>query len=84
VKKPETILKEYVGRLSEENLRFLIYRLDQRLGADLAEALDLMSSCSDLDKWFGSAKSSDELYDMIDVAQAHVRKEIQRKEAQVR
>jgi hypothetical protein len=81
VKKPETILKEYAIRLSEENLRYLSYRLETRMGSDLAEALDFLANTGEVDKWLSSAKTCTELYDMIDQVQASVKKELQKKES---
>jgi hypothetical protein len=79
MKKVDTILKEYVSRLNLDGLKFLSIRLDQRIGSDLAEALDAMSTCNDVDKWLSSAKSCEELYNMIDLAQEYVDRELHKR-----
>ena len=79
MKKLDTVLKEYVNRLSVDNLKFLVTRLDCRIGSDLAEALELMSSCHDLDIWLSSAKSATEFYDIVDTIQEYVNKEFDKK-----
>ena len=76
MKKFDTVLKEYVNRLSLDNLKYLAVRLDERIGADLAEALDAMSSCQDLDRWLSSAKSYTEFYDMVDSIQEYIDREL--------
>lgn len=79
MKKVDTMLKEYVGRLTVDNLKFLSGRLSQRLGSDLAEAIDTLSNCNDLDKWFGSAHSCDEFYDMLDKTQEYIDRELNKR-----
>lgn len=79
MKKIDTILRQYVGKLSVDNLQWLSTRLNQRLGSDLAEALESMAHFADLDKWFVTAKSSQELYDMIDYAQSFIEDELKSK-----
>jgi len=79
MKKFDTVLREYVGRLNLDNLKYLAVRLEERIGADLAEALDAMSSCQDLDRWLSSAKSYDEFYDMVDVIQGCIKRELEKR-----
>lgn len=79
MKKVDTMLKEYVGRLTIDNLKFLSGRLNQRMGSDLAEAINTMANCNDLDKWFGSAHSCDEFYDMLDKAQEYIDRELNKR-----
>ncbi len=76
MKKFDTVLKEYVSRLSLDNLKYLAVRLEDRIGADLAEALDTMSSCHDLDRWLSSAKSYTEFYDMVDSVHEYINREL--------
>lgn len=75
MKKPDLYLREYCSSLSDENVRFLATRLGQKMSGDLAEALDFVSRTRELDRWLGSARSSDELYDMIDMIQTASQKE---------
>jgi hypothetical protein len=79
MKKPELYLKEYCLKLSDDQVKFLIGRLNQRLGGDLAEAVDFLSHVREIDKWFASASSCVELYDMIDVVHFAVGKEHERR-----
>lgn len=76
MKKLDTVLKEYVSRLSLDNLKYLAVRLEDRIGADLAEALEACSSCQDLDRWLSSAKSYTDLYDMVDTIQEYISREL--------
>jgi len=79
MKKPETLLKEYAQRLSDENLKFVNGRLTQRLAGDLPEVLDFFSKSNDVDRWLSSAKSCWDLYDMLDTAHKFVDKEYTRR-----
>jgi hypothetical protein len=56
MKKPNIHLKEYCQKLSDDNVKFLYGRLTQRLGGDLAEAVDFLSSFRDLDRMLGSSE----------------------------
>jgi hypothetical protein len=79
MKNPEVYLKEYCFRLSEDNLKKLYSSLNQRMSNDLAEALNFMGSNKEIDKWFSSAESSSELYDMIDMVGDFVNKEYEKR-----
>lgn len=75
MKKPEVYLKEFCHKLSDDNVRFLQGRLSQRLGGDMAEAVEFLSGIREIDKWFSGASSCNELYDMIDLVYYAVNKE---------
>lgn len=75
MKKPEVYLKEFCVKLSDDNLRFLHGRLSQRLGGDLAEAVDFLGGIREIDKWFSSASSCSDFYDMVDQVFFAVNKE---------
>lgn len=75
MKNPETIIKEYVSSLNEEDLRFLFSRLSERMSGDLGEAINHMDKCNDIAKWFHTAKNSDEFYSMIDKISKVIEKE---------
>ncbi len=79
MKKIDYVLKNYVEKLSVDNLRYLHLRLEERVGEDLAEALNFVSSCQDIDKWLSLAKSSDELYDLIDTMNEYVAREARKR-----
>ena len=79
MRKLDPMLKDYCSKLSIDNLRFLSDRLDNRLGGDLAEALDFMSKNQEIDRWLNSAKSCDDLYNMIDTAQEYIYREASRR-----
>lgn len=75
MRKVDTMLKEYISKLNNDSLRLLGDQLECRLNGDLADALDFMSKNQELDHWLKSAKSCDELYDMIDTTQEYVFRE---------
>ena len=72
MKKIETLLKEYVSKLSEDNLKFLAGRFTQRLPGDLAEAIDFLSETAEMDRFLSSAKGAWEFYDMLDQVAKYV------------
>ncbi len=76
MKKPETILREYVNRATDDTLKYLAGRLTQRLGGDLPDAFNVLSESHDMDRLMHSAKSADDLYDLADFVQESVEREL--------
>ena len=72
-------IKEYARKLSDEDLRFLNMRLSQRIGADVAEAVELLQRNSDVDHWLGLSKSASDFYDMIDTVDVALQTEAKRR-----
>jgi len=72
-------VKEYARKLNDDDLRFLQMRLSQRIGADLAEALETLQRNAEVDHWLSMAKSANELYDMVDAVDAALQNEIKRR-----
>jgi hypothetical protein len=79
MKKTDVLLKEYVVGLNTECLKNLSVSLDQRMGSDLADALNTIANHQELDRWLSSSKSCEELYDMIDKVQEYVDRELNKR-----
>lgn len=79
MKKVDTILKDYVAKLTPDNLKFLSVRFNDRISGDLGEALDMLSASHDVDKWLKTAKSSDDFFDMLDKVKEYVDREINKR-----
>jgi hypothetical protein len=79
MKKPEVYLKEYCSRLTDENLQFLVDRLDARIGGDLSAAVDFLSNSKELDRWFCGAEECFSFYDMLDLVNVMCKKEIEKR-----
>ena len=78
MKKPiDTFLKEYCHELSDEHLKFLSQRFAQKLYGDTVEILDFLGSNKAVDKWFSSACSCENFYEMLDSFQEIIEKENQ-------
>lgn len=78
-KSDNSLLKEYVKKLSIDDLNFLMIRLSQRLGSDLSEAAEFMQRDRELDKWLCLASSHGEWYERIDKINEFVKVEIDRR-----
>lgn len=72
-----TVLKEYVSSLSDDDLKYLDGRLNQRLSGDIAEVLNFLEKTSKVDTIMSKSKSADDLYDLVDAIQKIVLGEIQ-------
>ncbi len=79
MKKPETVLREYAKRLSDEDLRNMNSLLTQRLFGDTAKALEFMSKVPDMDRFLRDQKSSGELFDVLDLIQTNLTEEVEKR-----
>lgn len=58
---------------------FLQMRLSQRIGQDLAEAIEVLQRNAEVDHWLGLSKSASDFYDMIDAVEAALQNEVKRR-----
>ncbi len=79
MKKPETVLREYTKRLSDEDLRNMNSLLTQRLSGDTARALDYLSRIPDMDRLLRDQKSSGKLFDVLEKIQTSVVEEMEKR-----
>ena len=75
MKNPEVFIRDYTNNLGEDDLKFLFTRLSDKLPGDTAEAIDFLDKTGEFSKWFYSAKSSDDLYNMLDKITKCIEKE---------
>lgn len=79
MKKPDLALKEYCQRISDDQLKFLAQRLNQRLSGDVAEVVECLSGVKEIDRLFAAAATCDELFDVIDQIYSTAQKEYERR-----
>lgn len=72
-------VKEYVRKVSDDDLRFLHMRLTQRIGGDVAEAIEFLQRYQELDHWLCLAKTANDFFDMVDVLDAGMQSEMKRR-----
>ena len=61
------LVRGYIRRLSDDDFIFLHTRLSQRLGNDVAEAVNFMEKTPEMDRWFSTSVDAIDLYDMVDI-----------------
>jgi hypothetical protein len=84
MKKKDSILREYVRSLTEEDIKFLCSRLSHtygRRGGDVAQAVEFIQQAPDMDRLFASARDANHLYDLVDEVQDYAEREIKRRVA---
>jgi hypothetical protein len=79
MKNCDNAVREYVRRLSEDDLRFLNSRLGQQLFGDRAEASGFLSQNREIDRWLSSAVTATEFFDGLDLVAEYVEKECARR-----
>ena len=72
-------LKEYVTRLPDDAVKYIGVRLDEKIGSDLAEALDELANAPDINGWLMSAENFDTFYDMVDLLNEYFQKEMKKR-----
>jgi uncharacterized membrane protein YhfC len=66
--KVPNVVKEYAAALTDEELKFMFMRLDQRFSGDMAEALCTMQRHDGMDNWLKTAKSYEDFFTLLDTA----------------
>jgi len=79
MRKPDTILREYTNRISDEDVKFLHTRLFQRLYGDIAEALQLMGKDAAMDRLLRDQQDGEKLYDTIDDLQNYLEQQFKKR-----
>lgn len=66
MKKPDTLVREYVRRLSDDDLHNICTRLSQHVAGDWAECAMIFERDKEINRWLLSANGADEWFDMVD------------------
>lgn len=66
MKKPETLVNEYVRRLSDDDLRQISTKLSQHVAGDRAECALIFERDREVNRWLQSASGADDWFDMVD------------------
>jgi thiamine biosynthesis protein ThiC len=72
----DSFVKEYVQRLSEDDLTYLQTRFQQKLAGDAAQIADYLSRNREIDRWLASARSNREWFEMFEYVGQTVQREI--------
>lgn len=72
-------LKDYVKRLSDDDLHFLNVRLSNRLGGDVGEAVEFLQKNSEIDRWLALSNNATEFFDMVDLVDQQLQYEAQKR-----
>lgn len=79
MKKFNDVLREYVRRLNDEDLKYIGMRLGNRLGGDMGEAIEVIQRHSEVDRWLSTANSADDFFTMIDQVDNYVQLEVKKR-----
>ena len=75
MKKSDLVVREYVSKLPFDALKFLAERLRERIGSDLADAIDIISKSPELDRMLVACKDADEFFNTLDFIASFIDKE---------
>lgn len=77
--KADAVVKEYVKRISDDDLSYLGIRYKQGLCGDKAEIALKLAEDEELDRWLSSSISADEWFEMVDSIGECVKSEYNRR-----
>ena len=77
--KADAVVKEYVKRISDDELAFLGIRFKQSLCGDKSEIALKLAEDEEVDKWLSSSTSSVEWFEMVDAIGECVKSEYNRR-----
>jgi len=77
--KVPNVVREYAAALTDEELKFLLMRLDQGFGGDTAEALATMQRHEGMDNWLRAAKNYEEFFTCLDIVAQQLEYETKRR-----
>lgn len=83
-KKDTVIVKEYVQRISNEDLFFILERLDQPISGDRADVCSVFEKDKDIDRWLLQAKGAEDWFDKVDSIQEAAIIEMSRRQVVVK
>jgi hypothetical protein len=58
MKKKDTILKEFARSLSDDDIRYISFRLSERKSEDVAEVVEWLQQMPEIDRVLGAAKDA--------------------------
>lgn len=79
MKKVDTSFKDYVSKLSYDNLKYLSERFNNRIGSDISECADFISKNSEMDKLLAASKNAEEFFAVLDSVALAVDRELSRR-----
>jgi len=79
-KQDSAVVKEYLRRLSDDDLGLIVDRLTQPVSGDRADVSFLFAKDKDIDKWLSQAKSAFEWFDKVDMIQDQGEAELARRQ----
>ena len=65
--KVPNVVREYVAALTDEELKWLLMRIEQGFAGDSAEVLMMVQRNEAMDGWFKSARGHAEFFSLLDV-----------------
>lgn len=77
--KTDSVVKEYVRRLSDEDLDLMIQKLTQPVCGDRADVSLMFQKDKELDKWLCQAKGAFEWFDKVDLIENQAIQEQERR-----
>jgi len=80
MKKSDSFLKEYVSKLSDDDLGFLNVRFKQNMFGDRADIANLVSRDQSVDRWLSNATNADDWFNKVESVGEYVHSERSRRE----
>lgn len=66
-RKDISVIKEYLNKLSDDDIMFMIQRIEQPCCGELASISSIFEKNYEVDKWLCQSKSAQDWFDKIDL-----------------
>lgn len=80
----ESLVREYVRRLNDEEFSYLYLRLRDNCPGDAEQVLEFLQKAPEMDRWLRTAGSVTEFYEMIDFIYHFMDSEVKKSELRKR
>ena len=77
--KADAVVKEYVKRISDDDLAYLGIRFKQSLCGDRADIALKLAEDEDIDRWLSTSSGADEWFDMLEAISEQIKLEYSRR-----
>jgi len=79
MKKYVDMVKDYIKKLTDDDIDYIRDRLLRRIGSDVAEVVEMLQGNPEMDWWLTQAETADDFFDMVDQVDSLVQQEAKKR-----
>jgi hypothetical protein len=79
MKKKDAVFKELARTISDEDIRFVCFRLQERKSGDVGDVVEYLQTHPEVDRVFATTKDANGIYDLLEEVHENLDREIVRR-----